>query len=308
MSTAPERPGSTIVRRAPAKVNLTLRVLAREESGYHQLETLFCGLELADTLELRPGGAGIRLEVEGAELGPIEDNLVVRAARAFERATGRMVDVAIRLRKEIPAGAGLGGGSSDAAATLDALNDLHGRPLDDAALVDIAAQLGSDVAFFLCRSPLALAWGRGERLLPIPPLPRAPVLLAVPGFAIPTPDAYRDLAAYRAATGARAGAAVIPPAALASWDEVARAAVNDFEPPTFARFPQLRRVRDALLAAGADLALLSGSGAALFAVFPEDDARDRAASELRTRFPTLRLFETATATTVPGPAGTGEFG
>ncbi len=295
MSTAPERPGSTIVRRAPAKVNLTLRVLAREESGYHQLETLFCGLELADTLELRPGGAGIRLEVEGAELGPIEDNLVVRAARAFERATGRMVDVAIRLRKEIPAGAGLGGGSSDAAATLDALNDLHGRPLDDAALVDIAAQLGSDVAFFLCRSPLALAWGRGERLLPIPPLPRAPVLLAVPGFAIPTPDAYRDLAAYRAATGARAGAAVIPPAALASWDEVARAAVNDFEPPTFARFPELAELKRLLLEAGARIALLSGSGSALFGVFPDEKQRDDAAMALESHGTGLRVIHTATA-------------
>lgn len=296
MSTAPERPGSTIVRRAPAKVNLTLRVLAREESGYHQLETLFCGLELADTLELRPGGAGIRLEVEGAELGPIEDNLVVRAARAFERATGRTVDVSIRLRKEIPAGAGLGGGSSDAAATLDALNDLHGRPLDDAALVEIAAQLGSDVAFFLCRSPLALAWGRGDRLLPLPPLPRAPVLLAVPGFAISTPDAYRDLAAYRTATGARAGAAVIPPGALASWDEVARAAVNDFEPPTFARFPELAELKRLLFDAGARIALLSGSGSALFGVFPDEKRRDDAACALQAHGTGLRVIRTATAT------------
>lgn len=295
MNAAPDRSGEAMVVRAPAKVNLILRVLAREESGYHQIETLFCALDLADTLELRPGGAGIRLEVEGAELGPVEDNLVVRAARAFERATGRRVHVSIRLRKEIPAGAGLGGGSSDAAATLDALNEMHGRPLDDAALVDLAAELGSDVAFFLCRSPLALAWGRGERLLPLPPLPRAPVLVVVPGFAIPTPDAYRDLAAYRAETRARAGAAVIPPGALASWDEVARAATNDFEPPTFRRFPELAGLKDLLLEAGARIALLSGSGSALFGIFADEKQRDDAAASLEARAGGLRLIRTATA-------------
>jgi len=301
VSAAAERPGAATLVRAPAKVNLTLRVLAREETGYHQIETLFCALELADTLELRTGGDGIRLEVEGAELGPVDDNLVVRAARAFERATGKSLDVGIRLRKEIPAGAGLGGGSSNAAATLDALNELHGRPLDDAALVELAADLGSDVAFFLCRSPLALAWGRGERLLPLPPLPRAQVLLAVPGFAIPTPEAYRDLAAYRAETRARAGAAVIPLGALASWEEVARAAANDFEPPTFRRFPELAELKRLLVEAGAHIALLSGSGSALFGIFPDEKQRDAAVSALHAHGTGRRLISTATAAGLPLP-------
>lgn len=306
----PTRPvdGARVVVSAPAKVNLRLRVLAREVSGYHQLETLFCALELADTLEIERAGRGIDLEVEGARLGPPEDNLVFRAARAFYDTTGIEPGVRIVLRKRIPSGAGMGGGSSDAASTLLALDALYDAPVGRAELLRIGAALGSDVPFFLCGSPLAFAWGRGERLLTLPPLPRRPVLVAAPDFSISTPDAFRALDSYVEENDAGLESYALEGAALVSWREIAALGVNDFEPPTFARFPQLRRVRDALLAAGADLALLSGSGAALFAVFPDDDARDRAASELRTRFPTLRLFETATATTVPGPAGTGEFG
>ncbi|HEX6938443.1 MAG TPA: 4-(cytidine 5'-diphospho)-2-C-methyl-D-erythritol kinase [Longimicrobiales bacterium] len=295
MSRAAVRHGDALRVDAPAKVNLTLRILAREDAGYHQIETLFCALDLADTLELRPGGDGIRLEVEGAEIGPVEDNLVFRAARAFQDATGIEQHVAIRLRKEVPAGAGLGGGSSDAAATLDALNELHGRPLDDAALVDLAATLGSDVPFFLCRSPFALAWGRGDRLLPLPAPPRAPALVAVPGFPIPTAEAYRALAAHRARTGAAPGAAVVPLHALGTWEDIAAAAVNDFEPPTFERFPELARLKRLLLDTGATLALLSGSGSALFGIFPDGKQRDDAVSALHAHGTELRLIPTATA-------------
>ncbi|HEX6938379.1 MAG TPA: 4-(cytidine 5'-diphospho)-2-C-methyl-D-erythritol kinase [Longimicrobiales bacterium] len=290
-----DRDGDALRVRAPAKVNLSLRVLAREVSGYHQIETLFCALDLADSLELRLGGAGIRLEVEGAELGPVEDNLVFRAARAFERATGIDLHVAIRLRKEVPAGAGLGGGSSDAAATLDALNELHGRPLDDAALLALAATLGSDVPFFLCRSGLALAWGRGDRLLPLPEPPRAPVLVVAPGFAIPTADAYRALDAHRNAAAGAAGAAVLRLDTLRGWEAIAAAAVNDFEPPTFARFPDLAELKRLLLDAGATIALLSGSGSALFGVFPDEKRRDAAASALHGHATRPRLIPAATA-------------
>ncbi len=295
MSADVARHGDAIRVRAPAKVNLSLRVLAREDGGYHQIETLFCALELADTLELRAGGTGIRLEVEGAELGPAEDNLVYRAAAAFYRTTAIGPGVAVRLRKEIPAGAGLGGGSSDAAATLHALNELYGRPRDRDALVDLAAGLGSDVPFFLCGSPLALAWGRGDRLLPLPPLPRAPVLVAVPGFAIPTAEAYRALDAHRVATGAAPGAAVVPPDALASWAAIAAAAINDFEPPAYARFPGLETLKSRLLEAGAALALLSGSGSALFGIFPDEKQRDDARSALHAHGDDVRLIPTATA-------------
>ncbi|HEX2091942.1 MAG TPA: hypothetical protein VHG28_06045, partial [Longimicrobiaceae bacterium] len=177
---------------APAKVNLRLRILAREETGYHALETLFCAVSLADTVEVRPGGAGIALEVRGGvDTGPPEHNLVVRAAERFYRDLGGSPALRIELTKRIPAAAGLGGGSSDAAATLRALNLLHGEPFARAGLLQMAIGLGSDVPFFLCGSTLALGWGRGERLLALPPLPTRPVLIAHPGVAMPTGEAFR---------------------------------------------------------------------------------------------------------------------
>ncbi|HEX7048718.1 MAG TPA: 4-(cytidine 5'-diphospho)-2-C-methyl-D-erythritol kinase [Longimicrobiales bacterium] len=305
-------PDATAVRlAAPAKVNLRLRVLAREASGYHQLETLFCALTLADELAVERAGTGIRLEVEGAALGPPEANLAHRAARAFFDAARITPGVRIRLVKNVPAGAGLGGGSSDAAATLRALNALHGTPLAHEELLRLGTALGSDVPFFLCGSALALAWGRGERLLALPALPPAPVLIAMPPFEISTADAYRALddstqlggGGGHGAHGPRAPAcaepAVLRPELFATWEAVAAAAVNDFERPTFQRFPELARAKDTLARAGAAPALLAGSGAALFGIFADARVRDGAAAALARLLPDLRLIRTATA----GPAG-----
>ena len=281
---------------ARAKVNLSLRVLAREESGYHQLETVFCALELGDEIEIGRGGGGLSLEVEGAELGPPQENLVHRAAVAFHDAARLRPDARILLRKRIPAGAGLGGGSSDAAATLIALNALHGDPLGPADLLRLGAAIGSDVPFFLCGSPLALAWGRGERLLALRPLPAAPTLVIVPPFAISTPEAYRALAEHRTRTGATSSPTVLDIDALSRWNTLAVLAVNDFEPPTFERHPELALLRDAL-AHRAHMALLSGSGSALFAVYPDVEDRAAASERVRQTAPEARIFETRTATT-----------
>lgn len=282
--------------RAPAKVNLRLRILAREVSGYHQLETIYCALELADELVVERGGGTLRLEVEGAELGPPDQNLAHRAARAFFQATGQPADARITLRKRIAAGAGLGGGSSDAAATLEALNALYDDPLDRRTLLRLGGELGSDVPFFLCGSPLALAWGRGERLLPLPALPPKPALIVVPGFAIATPEAYHDLAAHRelAGTGARPIPEVLGPDVLTEWKTLADHAANDFEPPTYNRHPQLAQIRE-VLAQDATIALLSGSGSALFALYPDPKTRDQAAHRTQHAFPNTQVHHTTTA-------------
>lgn len=290
---------------APAKVNLRLRVLAREESGYHQIETVFCALELADALEVRLHLAGadageVALRVTGnPEVDPGPSNLVYRAARAFLGRARLRFAAEIELRKTIPVGAGLGGGSSDAAATLRALDTLARGALGDGAVLELGAALGADVPFFLCGSSLALAWGRGDRLLPLPPLPRAPVLLAVPPFGSNTAEAYGLLAAARR-PGEYAGATAVDVARLASWDSVAEDAWNDFEAPLFARHPELAELREALARPPARFALLTGSGSALFAVFEDDDARDAAARELAARFPRVRFVPTATAEYGPG--------
>ncbi|MET0398249.1 MAG: 4-(cytidine 5'-diphospho)-2-C-methyl-D-erythritol kinase [Longimicrobiaceae bacterium] len=266
----------TVRVEAPAKVNLRLRVLAREASGFHSLESLFCSISLADTVEVRAGEPGIRLEVRGGvETGPPERNLVVRAAERFHAALGTPPALEVALAKRIPSAAGLGGGSSDAAATLRALNALHGEPFGRAELLAMATELGSDVPFFLCGSALALGWGRGERLLALPVLPPRPVLVAHPGVAMPTGEAFRRIAERR-------GDAWEPEAfafgmeLLGGWSGVSALAANDFEAPALEAIPELAAAREAMLAPGALVCLLAGSGASMFAVYPSTDERDDA--------------------------------
>ncbi|HEX8672540.1 MAG TPA: 4-(cytidine 5'-diphospho)-2-C-methyl-D-erythritol kinase [Longimicrobium sp.] len=284
---------------APAKVNLRLAILAREASGFHSLESLFCAISLADLLTVRRGDPGIALTVEGSvETGPPERNLAVCAAQRFYDALGESPAVAIHLVKRIRSAAGLGGGSSDAAATLRALNALHGDPFDRAALLRMAIELGSDVPFFVCGSPLALGWGRGERLLALPALPQRPVLVAHPGVAMPTPEAFAAIAERRGPTP--------PPRAFAldatdlgDWGAVERLAMNDFGEVVAERIPVLHDAFAAMRDAGARISLLAGSGGSVFGVFAADDARDAA----RTRVEALGLacWSARTLTALPAP-------
>lgn len=283
---------------APAKINLRLRILAREEGGYHGLESLFCSVGLGDTVRVRRYRPGIHLRVSGGvEVGPDHENLAVRAARRFYAELAVQAPaVCIDLVKRIPAAAGLGGGSSDAAATLRALNALHGEPFPLATLRQWGGELGSDVAFFLCGSPLALAWSRGERLLALPPLPSRPVLIAHPGEDLPTPTAFADFSVSRGPY--RPTPAVLALDDLRSWEGVATLAGNDFQEAAAATVPRTAQAVRLLRAAGAEIALLAGSGAAAFGVFAGVDACARAASPLRAAG--FATWCTATRTAVPG--------
>lgn len=271
--------------RAPAKVNLVLRVLEREASGYHQVETLLCGIALSDRLRVeRRATPGVGLRVRSPwDVGPEEENLAVRAARTFlARVGGEEHGVDLRLEKEVPPGSGLGGGSSDAAAVLRAMNRLHGGPLASEELLRLGSLLGADVSFFLGSSPLALGRGRGERIRSLPPLPARPVLLAVPPFRVSTSEAYGRLARSRQEGGAVPAGPILEVEHGESWERVAGAAENDFERIVFDLHPVLARVRDALAAAGAGPALLTGSGSALFGVFRDAGSLERARSSVRT--------------------------
>ncbi len=189
---------SAVSMPAHAKLNLFLRVLARETDGYHSIETLFCLVTLADALRAeRREGRGVTVEVRGADPGPATENLAVRAATMVLDATGNRFAVHLILEKRIPMGAGLGGGSSDAAAALQLVNHLAANAVPRHELLQFAAKLGSDVPFFLSGAPLALGWSRGERLLRLPPLPSAPALLLSPVTPIKTADAYGWLDATR---------------------------------------------------------------------------------------------------------------
>lgn len=261
---------------AQAKVNLRLRILARETTGFHQLETLFLRLALADTVRVRRTSAARSLDVSGdadpAAIGPTERNLAWRAAVAYADVAGWTDGFAIELEKRIPIGGGLGGGSADAGAVLRAMDAMARRPLGEAALLRIALTLGADVPFLTTAHAYALAWGRGERLLALKPPPPRPVVLLVPSFGVNTREAYGWLEAPRASSmpvGDAAG--ILKPSALASWKQVAALAVNDFEPVVSTRHPEISALVNGLREMGCAPAMLSGSGSVVFGVHPDEN-------------------------------------
>jgi 4-diphosphocytidyl-2-C-methyl-D-erythritol kinase len=267
---------------AHAKANLFLRILARESGGFHALETLFTLLELADDLTVERIANGIDLEVEGADTGPTESNLVYRAAAMLLDATGRRFGVRIRLAKRIPPAAGLGGGSSDGAATLHAVNALAGNAVPRHELLQFAARLGSDVPFLASGAPLALAWGRGERMFRLPPPPAAPALLVVPPFGVRTAEAYELVDQGRDWSQGR-GAVAFERDALTTWGGIARLGGNEFEAAVFAREPGLRDLFEKLCTTRPLLARMCGSGSALMGIYRSVADRDAAAHEIGER-------------------------
>ncbi len=264
-----------------AKVNLFLRVLAREASGFHQLETLFCRLTLGDEVRVRLTGgersldcAGIAMPSKG--LGPVESNLAWRAAATFLETTGWRTGFAIEIEKRIPVGGGLGGGSADAGGVLRALNALAPNPLTPHDLLRVGASLGADVPFLTQdRSPLALAWGRGDRLLPLPPLPQRPCVLLVFAEGVSTADAYRWLAESPATPAGAVGFAIDR---FGRWSDVDLMAYNEFERVVLPRRADIRQALDGMrrseIRATLPVSLMSGSGATVFALgpFPDETA------------------------------------
>jgi 4-diphosphocytidyl-2-C-methyl-D-erythritol kinase len=265
--------GNEVQVQAQAKVNLRLRVLEREPGGYHQLETIFLRIALADLVRVRVLPSGRSLDCAGPAiptvgLGPVEKNLAWRAATAYADASGWPRGFAIAIEKHIPVGGGLGGGSADAGAVLRALDAIAPRPLGEAGLVSLAASLGSDVPFLASALTSAIGRGRGERLEPLPAPPVRPLVLVIPPFAVNTGEAYGWVAAARAAGALPMHAD--PPldaGALGRWDALARVAANDFEPVVAARHPSIATAVRALRDAGATIAMMSGSGSTVFGVF-----------------------------------------
>lgn len=285
---------SQLTAPAPAKINLFLRVLSVEQTGYHGIETLFQRIALADQLVAtrtdRPGQ--VTLDVDGPDLGPTDDNLAVRAARMVLDATGRRFGVDLKLTKRIPTAAGLGGGSADAAAALDLTNQLAGSPIPRAELLHFASRIGADVPFLLSGASRALGWAHGDRLFQLPSLPPLPLLLVVPPVGVLTADAYRWVDQARSTATPR-GALVLDQAGLGGWSDVARMAGNDFESAVFVREPRIREAFEALARTGPMLCRMSGSGSTLFAGYRTTRERDDARMMLGKKLGQVIVTETA---------------
>jgi 4-diphosphocytidyl-2-C-methyl-D-erythritol kinase len=245
---------------APAKVNLSLRIVGRRVDGFHDIETFISPVSLCDELKIEKQGKGIELRCDDPSVPAGDENLVVRAAKAFVRKTNCDGGVSIELKKKIPHGAGLGGGSSDAASTLLALNQLFETNLPREALAELAAEIGSDVPFFVFESA-ALCRGRGELVVLEKLKEKLSILLLKPEFSVSTAWAYKRWQESRE----------IPGFNYTAQEFNGHRFVNDLERPVFEKFLFLAEIKTWLLKQPeVGVALMSGSGSTVFAVLRPD--------------------------------------
>ena len=284
---------ASIIAQAPAKINLGLQVLGKRPDGYHNLVSLMVPVSLCDVLRFELNQREIELHCPNSDLPTTEENLVYQAARLVLDEGRGAGGVTIELNKNIPEGAGLGGGSSDAAATLLAVNQLLGGPVEQEDLHRLAAKLGADIPFFLL-GRWAVAQGIGDILSPVEDVPILWTVLLYPNFQVSTRWAYENLTLTSRANGtkfnflgdtyagelAASHRKVLNRRGLA-LEDLLPLLVNDFEPLVFGHYPQLHDLKNSLLAAGAKAVPMTGSGPTLVGLFPSEEKARRAYYLLR---------------------------
>jgi 4-diphosphocytidyl-2-C-methyl-D-erythritol kinase len=278
----------TLEKQSPCKVNLLLNILGKRADGFHELETVMQPIPVFDHLSFTRGGHGIELTCSEASLPTDSRNLVYRAAAMFLESAGITEGVRLRLEKRIPLAAGLGGGSGNAATTLLGLNELFGQPIAWEPLRQMAAQLGSDVPFFLQNHP-ALATGRGEQIKSLeffPALRGAAILLIHPGFGIATAWAYQNLARFPAALHGVPGRAQKLISRLQTGELAVAGAefYNSLEAPALEKYPLLVLFQEFLRDHGAAATLMSGSGSTTFALVVGLAVAEALAEKFKARF------------------------
>ncbi|MDQ3805943.1 MAG: 4-(cytidine 5'-diphospho)-2-C-methyl-D-erythritol kinase [Acidobacteriota bacterium] len=276
-----------------AKINLGLRVLGRRPDGYHEILTVFQTVTLHDrlTFEALPGGR-LELVCAAADVPADEGNLVHRAAFALRERFGVGRGARVELEKTIPAGGGLGGGSSDAAAALVGLTRLWGLDAGGDELAETGARLGADVPFFLTGGT-ALGTGTGTQITPLGDAPERHLLVVTPAVKVSTAEAYKALNARALTKADRAANLSVSRAESQIRDALRGVVRNDFEPAVSRLYPEIARAREALAGAGARPAALSGSGSSVFGFFESEGEAERARASLRAE-PGWRIFRCAT--------------
>jgi 4-diphosphocytidyl-2-C-methyl-D-erythritol kinase len=261
-----------------AKVNLHLRVLGRRDDGYHELCTVFQTISLHDSITFTEADE-LSLSWNQTEVAVSDDNLIIRAANVLKRKLRVNKGARIDLVKTIPAPGGLGGGSSNGAVALLGLSKLWKLHIERKLLTELAAEIGSDVAFFLYGGT-ALGTGRGEQVEELPDLVIGPMLIVTPNVAVSTPDAFYRLSAPNLTKQALNRNLSVCRNEAKSPDLLHSALKNDLEPSVFEAYPEVRRVKEALLGLGAQNTAMSGSGASVFAIFEKEETRQAALKAL----------------------------
>lgn len=270
-----------MIVKAPAKINIGLNIVNKRDDGYHDLETLFYPIEkLFDVLTIEENNS-LEIISNSEELTNVEDNLIFKAVKLLENITREKINVKIILEKNIPIGGGLGGGSSDAAATLKGVNKLLELNLPTEELKTLALKLGSDVPFFIEGKP-AFGFSRGEILEETGLQLNAPILLVNPSLHISTAKAFSAISPKQPEERIKEIISGNPEPK--SWQNKI---TNDFEPWAFSEFPVLKEIKEALYAGGADFALMSGTGATLYGIFPDEEKALRTNELLKKKFLTV---------------------
>ena len=285
----PKKHESALLVRSFAKVNLALAVLGRRADGFHEIRNVFQSIDLNDEIEIR-SSRELQLECEGLPDIPFESNLVWKAARALFQLASPEQGAYLILRKNIPLGAGLGGGSSNAAATLLGLIRFWGICPPEADLMALAANLGSDVPFFL-HGGTALGIGRGEEIYPLPEIPTSHLLVIYPGIHVSTAEAYRSLSltlTSRDAANIMTGFC----SRLPGYPECLTTIFNDFETSILPAHPAIGEAKAFLNSRGATASLLSGSGSSVFGFFLDEESTLKASRAARRE--TWRVFPAKT--------------
>ncbi len=279
---------------AYAKVNLHLSVLGKRPDGYHELLTLFERVDLSDHVTVqRMAGGGIELECDSSDLPHDATNLAVRAVEVYRRASGWSDGVRIRLEKSIPIGAGLGGGSSDAAAVLVALQRLSDSVIPEDQLFNCARDIGADVAFFVARVPWALGRGRGDQIEPVSGNGRIWHLLVTPDFAISTRAVYQAFGLTAPGPDVKL---LLRALKGGPSFEVRELLFNGLEPTVEALYPEIRHVKAVVQTPGGLVRpCVSGSGSTVFAVCDSEAQARTAADQIRRQEPGWRVHVVATA-------------
>jgi 4-diphosphocytidyl-2-C-methyl-D-erythritol kinase len=281
---------------APAKINLYLKVLSKRDDGYHEIETLFERISLFDNISIEPSRRSTTITCDDAAVPTDAGSLMGRAVRLFGKETGRDLHFNIKLEKNIPVGAGLGGGSSDAAALLKGMNELSGFPLEEDALLSFAGRLGADVPFFVSDSPFAYGKGRGDIIQKINASLEVWHVVVTPPFEVSTKEVYGKVSAFSLTNTEGIDRIFTAFLDKRNISAIAENLCNDLQEVTLRDFPALKMVFSELEKEGALGVLLSGSGPTVFGIFGSEEAK-KAERKLKKTFPAEENWKVSIART-----------